>query len=308
MKFKEIVMAKKCVVLAGGTGDLGQRIARALLSKGAEVRILTRSISSSDKRGSLIESGVTMVQVDYNNSTGLVKACDGVACVVSALSGLREVIVGAQKRLLDAAVTAGVKRFIPSDYAIDFMKLPEGKNRNLDLRREFSRYLEKAPIAATSILNGAFMDMLTGQAPFILFKLKRVLYYGNADQLLDFTTKDDAAGYTAEAALDSDTPRYLRIAGDQISARQLAEVVSRIQNKKYRLLYGGGLGMLNVMIKMAKTFSPETDDIYPAWQGMQYMHNMYSGIPKLEPIDNNRYPHLKWTRVSDFLSQAVPNP
>src|SRR4030042_6827062 len=119
MKFKEIVMAKKCVVLAGGTGDLGQRIARALLSKGAEVRILTRSISSSDKRGSLIESGVTMVQVDYNNSTGLVKACDGVACVVSALSGLREVIVGAQKRLLDAAVTAGVKRFIPSDYAID---------------------------------------------------------------------------------------------------------------------------------------------------------------------------------------------
>jgi len=103
-------------------------------------------------------------------------------------------------------------------------------------------------------------------------------------------------------ALDPDTPRYLRIAGDQISARQLAGVVGRIKNKKYRLLYGGSLSMLNVMIKIAKAFSPKTDDIYPAWQGMQYMHNMFSGIPKLEPIDNNRYPHLNWTRVKDFLS------
>jgi nucleoside-diphosphate-sugar epimerase len=295
-------MIKKCIVLAGGTGDLGQRIAKALLLKGAGVRILTRSGSSLDKLGTLIKSGVEVATVDYNNPTGLAKACDGGTCVISALSGLREVIVEAQKKLLDAAVKAKVDRFIPSDYSIDFTKLPIGRNRNLDLRREFSSYLEKAPISATSILNGAFMDMLTGQAPFILFKLNRVLYYGSADQLLDFTTKDDTASYTAEAALDPDTPRYLRIAGDQISARQLAEVVSRIKDKKYRLLYGGGLGMLNVMIQMAKTFSPKPDAIYPAWQGMQYMHNMYSGLPKLKPIDNNRYPHLNWTKVKDFLS------
>ncbi len=295
-------MIKKCIVLAGGTGDLGHRIAKALLLKGAEVRILTRSNSSSETHGSLIESGAKVVKVDYNSSTMLVKACAGGNCVISALSGLREVIVEAQKKLLEAAVKAKVSRFIPSDYSIDFTKLPIGRNRNLDLRREFYRYLEEAPISATSIFNGAFMDMLTGQAPFILFKLNRVLYYGNADQLLDFTTKDDTANYVAEVALDSDTPRYLRIAGDQISARQLAEVVSRIKGKKYRLLYGGSLGMFNVMIKMAKAFSPKTDEIYPAWQGMQYMHNMYSGVPKLEPIDNNRYPHLHWTRVKDFLS------
>jgi nucleoside-diphosphate-sugar epimerase len=296
-------MTNKRIILAGGTGDLGQRIAKALLLKGAEVRILTRMSGSSDKLGSLIKSGAKAVRVDYRNSTDLSKACDGGTCVISALSGLRGVIVETQKQLLDAAVKAKISRFIPSDYSIDFTKLPTGTNRNLDLRREFHSYLEKAPISATSILNGAFMDMLTGQAPFILFKLNRVLYYGNADQLLDFTTKDDAANFAAEAALDPRTPRYLRIAGDQISARQLAEVVGRIKGRKYRLLHGGGLGMLNVMIKMAKAFSPETDDIYPAWQGMQYMHNMYSGVPKLEPIDNNRYPHLKWTRVKDFLSE-----
>jgi nucleoside-diphosphate-sugar epimerase len=295
-------MPKKRIILAGGTGDLGQRIAKALLRKGAEVRIVTRSNGSSDTPGLLIKSGAKVIKVDYRSSTDLVRACEGGACVVSALSGLREVIIDAQKQLLDAAVKAHVARFIPSDYSIDFTKLTAGTNRNLDLRREFHRYLEKAPVSGTSILNGAFMDMLTGQAPFILFKLNRVLYYGNADQLLDFTTKDDTADYTAEAALDPDTPRYLRIAGDQISARQLAEVVSRIRGKKYRLLYGGGLGVLKAMIKAAKAFSPGTDDLYPAWQGMQYMHNMYSGLPKLDPTDNKRYPDLTWTRVKDFLS------
>jgi nucleoside-diphosphate-sugar epimerase len=298
-------MTKKCIVVAGGTGDLGQRIVKALLSKGAEVRILTRSGGSSGKRGSTIESGAKVIRVDYNNSKELAKAFAGAACIVSALNGLSEVIVDTQKQLLDAAVKAKVGRFIPSDFSIDFTKLPEGKNRNLDLRREFSRYLEKAPIAATTIFNGAFMELLTGQAPFILFKLNRVLYYGKANQLLDFTTKDDTARYTAEAALDSKTPRYLRIAGDQISARQLAEVVSRIKKKKYRLLSGGGLGMLDVMIKITRTLSPKPDELFPAWQGMQYMHNMYSGLPKLVPIDNNRYPRLKWTRVQDFLTSEI---
>src|SRR5208337_2245192 len=199
-------MTKKSIVLAGGTGDLGQRIAKALLLKGAEVKILTRSNASSNKLGSLIKSGAKVVRVDYDNPTELIKACKGAACIVSALNGLRDVIVDAQRQLLDAAVKARVRRFIPSDYSIDFAKQPEGINRNLDLRREFYRYLEKPPISATSILNGAFMELLSGQAPFILFKLKRVLYYGNADQPLDFTTKGDTANYTAEAALDPKTP------------------------------------------------------------------------------------------------------
>ena len=294
-------MPKKIIVLAGGTGDLGQKIAHALLLKGAEVRILTRSSGSSEKLASLMKAGARVIRVDYDNQKELVKACKGAACIVSALNGLRDVIVDVQSRLLDAAVKAGVKRFIPSDYSIDFTKQPEGANRNLDLRREFHRYLDKAPISATSILNGAFMELLSGQAPLILYKLKRVLYYGSADQVLDFTTKDDTARYTAEAALDPKTPRFLRIAGDRLSARQLAEVVSRVKKRKFGLLRAGSLGMLSLMITIARAFSPKKDEIFPAWQGMQYMHNMFAGLAMLDPIDNKRYPRLKWTGVEDFL-------
>src|ERR1019366_10522218 len=114
-------------------------------------------------------------------------ACLGASCVVSALQGLRDVIVETQTVLLDAAVMADVPCFIPSDYSIDFTKFPPGENRNLDLRREFHQRLDKTSIRATTIFNGAFSELLTGQMPLILFKRKRVLYWGNADQRMDFT-------------------------------------------------------------------------------------------------------------------------
>jgi nucleoside-diphosphate-sugar epimerase len=289
-------------VLAGATGNLGGRIARAILKRGANVRAVVRQDSDHDKVEELRKWGAAIAEVDFNIISEVTEACLGGSCVISALSGLHDVIVEKQTLLLDAAVKAGVPRFIPSDYAIDFTKLSPGTNRNLDLRREFHKRLDKAPVAATSILNGMFTDLLTGQAPFILFKLKRVIYWEDADQRLDFTTIDDTAEFTAAAALDSSTPRFLRIAGDQISARGLMEVVSEVTREKFRLFRAGGLRRLATLIKIARTLLPKESDLYPPWQGMQYMHNMFSGRAKLEPLDNDRYPGMRWTTARDVLA------
>jgi nucleoside-diphosphate-sugar epimerase len=178
----------------------------------------------------------------------------------------------------------------------------DGENRNLDLRRDFHKRLDQTSISATTILNGAFADMLTGQMPLILFKLKRVLYWGDADQRMDFTTMDDTATFTASAALDPSTPRFLRIAGDQLSARELTAVVSEVTGKEFRLFRAGGLGMLGALIKVARTVAPGEKELYPAWQGMQYMRNMFDGRAKLEPLDNDRYPGIRWTTARDLLS------
>lgn len=194
------------IVLAGATGNLGARIARALLKRGATVRAIVRPGTAPDKVERLQKLGVAVAEVDFTSASEVTKACSGGSCVISALSGLRGVIVETQTVLLEAAIKAGVPRFIPSDFSIDFTKLPYGENRNLDLRRDFHERLDKASISATSIFNGAFADLLTGQAPIILFKLKRVLYWGDADQRMDFTTTDDTAAFTAAAALDPSTP------------------------------------------------------------------------------------------------------
>ncbi len=301
-------MNKSIVVVAGATGNLGGRIARALLELGAGVRALVRHGTARDKLERLRELGVTIVSVDMSSLSEVTSACSSASCVVSALQGLRDVIVEMQTVLLDAAIKADVPRFIPSDYSIDFTKFPPGENRNLDLHRDFHGYLDRTSISATTILNGAFADMLTGQMPLIVFKLKRVLYWGDADQRMDFTTMDDTAAFTASAALDPSTPRFLRIACDQLRARGLTAAVSEVTGDEFRLFRAGSLGMLGALIKVARTVAPGQKELYPAWQGMQYMHNMFDGRAKLEPLDNDRYPKIRWTTVRDVLSARYQRP
>ncbi|MGD0498051.1 MAG: NmrA family NAD(P)-binding protein [Bryobacteraceae bacterium] len=295
-------MNEPIIVVAGATGNLGGRIARALVERGASVRALVRHGAARDRLERLQELGVTIASPDWRNASEVTSACSGALCVVSALQGLRDAIVETQTVLLDAAIQAGAPRFIPSDYSIDFTKFPPGENRNLDLRRDFHQRLDKSSISATTIFNGAFADMLTGQMPLILFKLKRVLYWGDADQRMDFTTIGDTAEFTASAALDPSTPRFLRIAGDQLSARELTAVVSEATGKEFRLFRAGGLATLGFLIKVARTVTPGEKELYPAWQGMQYMRNMFDGRARLEPLDNGRYPGIRWTSVRDVIA------
>ena len=287
----------KIIAVAGANGNLGGRIITELVRLGAKPTALVRKGSKASL------PGVEIVVVDYNDPASLLSACRGTHCVVSALSGLREVIVDAQTALLNAAVDAGVPRFIPSDYCIDYTKLTDGSNRNLDLRREFSRRLDAANIAATSVLNGMFTNLLLKEAPLIQAGLKRVLYWGSADQLLDFTTIDNTAAFTARAALDENTPRYLRIAGDVVSSRDLAGAASRATGHRFKPTKVGGLGLFKAMITITKTLLPQPKEVFPPWQGMQYLHNMYTGLPKLQPLDNDRYPDMRWTTVEDVLRQ-----
>src|ERR1022692_4213545 len=247
-RFSKIgIMNDGTIVVAGATGNLGGRIARALVERRASVRALVRQGTTPDRLERLQQLGVTIASVDWSHASQLTLACSGASCVVSALQGLRDVIVGTQSVLLDATVKAGVPRFIPSDYSIDFTKFPPGENRNLDLRRDFHKRLDQTSISATTILNGAFADMLTGQMPLILFKLKRVLYWGDADQRMDFTTMDDTATFTASAALDPSTLAFYEL----LSARELAAVVSEVTGKRFRLFRAGGLGMLGALIEVA---------------------------------------------------------
>ena len=295
-------MNDSTVVVAGATGNLGGRVARALVERGACVRALVRHGTAGDKLERLQKLGVTIASVDMSSASQVTSACSRASCVVSALQGLREVIVETQTVLLDAAIKADVPRFIPSDYSIDFTRFPPGENRNLDLRRDFHKRLDQTSISATTIFSGAFADMLTGQMPLILFKLRRVLYWGDADQRMDFTTIDDTAAFTACAALDASTPRFLRIAGDQLSARELAAAVSEVTGKEFHLFRAGGLGMLGALIKVARTVAGGEKELYPAWQGMQYMRNMFDGRAKLGPLDNERYPGMRWTPVREVIS------
>jgi len=292
---------RKIIVVAGATGNLGGKIANALLALDVEVRAIVRLETDLKKIKDLEQKGVKVFQVDTSNQSEISKHCLGAHCMVSALAGLRETVIEAQKIFADAAVEANVQRFIPSDYSSDFTNLKEGQNRNLDFRRTFHEYLDKIPIKATTIFNGPFMDLLTTDMPLILFKQKRILCWGNANQILEFTTTDNVAEYTAAAAVDDNTPRYLRIAGDKLSCNDFVKLLTELTSKKYKLFRPGGIPLLNFLIRMTRFFSPSEKELYPAWQGMQYMRDLMEGRIIFQKYDNDRYSYIKWTSVKEFL-------
>ena len=291
----------KRIAVAGATGNLGTRITRALLKRGADVVAIARPGIKDDKVMALRDLGATVAIVDMSDATALAKALDGAACVIAALQGLRDVIVGTQAALLDAAIAAGVPRFVPSDFSTDFTKLPVGENRNFDLRREFHNQLDVAPIAATAIFNGAFGEILTYNVPLLDFQNKVVGYWDDPDWRMDFTTMDDTAAYTAAAALDATTPRALRIASFQVTPRDLQRFTEETLKTPFTLSCLGTRDELGAYNKRERAAHPEGEtQLFPRWQQSQYLHGMFS--TQHESLDNGRYPDLKWTTLQDLLT------
>jgi len=85
-------MNDSTIIVAGASGNLGGRIVRALLERGASVRALVRRGTARDKIERLQELGAEIVTVDFGKASELTAACSGASCVVSALAGLRDVI------------------------------------------------------------------------------------------------------------------------------------------------------------------------------------------------------------------------
>jgi uncharacterized protein YbjT (DUF2867 family) len=57
----------KIVVVAGATGNLGEKIVKALLERGAEVRVIVRPSSNIEKTTALEKLGATVFQVNMSS-------------------------------------------------------------------------------------------------------------------------------------------------------------------------------------------------------------------------------------------------
>ena len=105
-------MAIQTVILVGAGGNLGPHILKALLDASFTVTVLTRKSSQSTFPSSV---KVVSVSDDYPESE-VIAAFLGQDAVVSTVGGLAIVT---QKILIDAAIKAGVQRFVPAEFGGD---------------------------------------------------------------------------------------------------------------------------------------------------------------------------------------------
>ena len=293
---------KTRVLVVGATGKMGAKIVRELLALGsAAVRVTRRAGSGADEVAKLSAAGAELVTADLADAASLAAACAGIDVVVSSVQGLRDVIVDGQTRLLRAAEQAGVKRMIPSDYSLDLFKTPEGSNRNLDLRRELNRALDASSVRGTSVLCGAFMDLLAMGAIGPDAKTGVYKVWGDADQPYDFTTTDDTAKYIAAAAVDRDAGRHVRVAGDTLSPRELGAIFEKVRGIPTKIERAGSLDDLGHLIAELRAADEAPANVFPVWQQLQYMRDMASGLGRLAPLDNARYPSIHPKTVRELL-------
>jgi len=63
-----------------------------------------------------------------------------------------------------------------------------------------------------------------------------------------------------------------------------------------------GVGWPGGTIRIARGLAPGTPDGFPPWQGLQYPRDMFSGRGRLAPLDNVRYPDIRWTPLRERLA------
>ncbi|GAB4208847.1 MAG: hypothetical protein OHK0022_39000 [Roseiflexaceae bacterium] len=289
----------KTVLLIGGTGHLGELIARALLAKGANLRLLVRPGS----RSKLAPEVAAAVEITEDEG----QAFGGVFSVVSAVQGGRETIVDAQLGWLRAARAAGVRRFIPSDYSFNLFALGQGENINSDWRREFSEraQAERGPVELVHILNGCFLDKGVLFGFLGAFDLERgeVYLWGDGEARMDFTTYADTAAYTAEAALDERVlPDKFFVAGEVLTFHELVAETSAGLGRTISVKRLGSLEDLDAELDRRRTAQPQ--NMY-AWLPLMYWRAMLNGKAKLGPLLNADYPAVQPTRVRAYVQQMA---
>lgn len=130
-------------------------MAQALVNAGFNVTVLSRSDSTSSA-----PAGTKVHKVDYTSSASLDEAFKGQDAVVSTIA---TAAIGSQGPIIDAAVKAGVKRFIPSEFGLNTQKVQGGAAKILAGKVKTQELLNEAVksnpgFSWTGVANNLFFD------------------------------------------------------------------------------------------------------------------------------------------------------
>ncbi|KAI8934789.1 hypothetical protein NX059_008474 [Plenodomus lindquistii] len=147
-------MSIKNVILVGAGGNLGPSILNAFLKDSSfKTTVLSRAGSAST-----FPSGVNVVRADYGSIPSLKEAFKGQDAVISIVGGNA---IGDQNNLIDAAIEAGVQRFIPSEFGsntlnkrvLEIAPILEAKVATVNYLKS-----KESQISWTSVITGGFFD------------------------------------------------------------------------------------------------------------------------------------------------------
>ncbi|WP_437205871.1 aromatic alcohol reductase [Planctomicrobium sp. SH664] len=287
-------MPNKSSILVLGAGELGMSILRSLSKRGsqrseADLTVLLRpsAIASNDPTkqrviAELRSLGVKFLAGDLVSSSAAELASlfadfETVIGCTGFVTGRRNLLKQAQ-----AAILAGVKRFFPWQFGVDYDVIGRGSAQDLfDEQLDVRDLLRSQDGTEWVIISTGMFTSFLFEPSFGVVDLANSTVHalGSWDTAVTVTTPEDIGELTAEIVFTE--PRFVNrivyTAGDTITYRQLADVVDSVLNcqvqrvewsvpflkdelakdpentfKKYRLVFAEGRG---VSWDVAQTFN-----------------------------------------------------
>ena len=290
------------ILLAGATGMLGSRVAHHLAaSSDGRLRLLVRHPGGSRAAlEPLARAGAEVIEGDLADADSLDRATRGVDVIVSAVQGGADVIVDGQVALAQAGKHNGVRRIVPSDYALDLFKATHGEHAAFDMRRTADERIAELGLEQVNVLQGGFMEMFLPGRGAIDADAGTIGFFGDGDTKVEVTSVEDTARIIARVALDRDVPAgKFAIAGDRITFREAGEIVGRQLGRVLKPVSYGSEADLRAAMAAA---DPQKRVM------LAYLLYMTNGQTALCDLQNDRYPDLKLQGFADYLAAAMPEP
>ncbi|KAH8829737.1 hypothetical protein DL96DRAFT_1706586 [Flagelloscypha sp. PMI_526] len=223
------------IIVLGAGGNLGSPVVEALLaSQKFYVSVLTRPESKST-----FPSDVKVVTAEYTlPSLQVAFSGQDVVLAVVGAGGF-----ASQKIIVDAAIAAGVKRFIPSEFGVDINPETIAFIPALQGKKDLVDYLisKESSISWTVFKTGAFFDwgLKFGFIGFDLPNRKADLLDGGHTMChvtnVSTIAKAVVASLSTSEGYEKTKNQHVRIADHEVSQRDILSAIERITGDKWEV-------------------------------------------------------------------------
>jgi uncharacterized protein YbjT (DUF2867 family) len=231
------------VLLVGGTGELGRRIAARLAERGIPFRALVRPRSD----GSALEAlGADVVAGDLTDGASLDAAMAGVMTVVTTANAMSRMMAGAtdlsfegvdrdgNAELVRAAEAAGVERFVFLSMA-GLTPAMTARSPLAAAKVTTERRLRSSSMKTVIVRPAPFDEIWLGRITGIEPEKHRATVFGHGRARANFVSADDVAEACVRLATMDDPPAEIDLGGPEaMSRREAIEAYERATDAKFR--------------------------------------------------------------------------
>ncbi|KAI1352439.1 NAD(P)-binding protein [Xylaria sp. FL0043] len=300
------------VLVAGATGNIGQKLVDSLLRRGHQVRALARSPEKlSAATAARLENFVK--SSSYYDVPAIEAACAGVDAVICAYNGSPELLVEGQLFLLRAAERSGVKIYVAASWNMDWRRQKLGDHESYDPFHCFRRLAElTCTVRPHFIISGVLAEVLFSVPGRVSFspqnhgiwdpKEKRAEIWGDADCKWQWTSEADAAEFAAAIVEQKNAADggFWTVCSGYDSLKDIARIYEEVRGTPVKVEHVGSVDELREKALAGRARSHPTT----MWDYIGYFYVLYvvDGTWTPDPFDNERL-GVKGTSLQEYLKQ-----